>query len=305
MSNFIARIKEALVALQVNHSAARAIVKHAQTIEQATSSMFIETRGFDCDNIDITTCHHYSRNWQAVVDEARLNKINELDNKQRPKTIWLEYDNIAEANTTPGLHLSVNQQTEANISALCTLLFNNQLPITSSDLTRLLQLAEIQHVSNLCREHGETLKLHLKPFKLDDFAASAGFSTFIQQEKALEVINKIGQLDSQFFDYVYLDLSFFEQQPLSKLGIYLSNKQANNSHYLDDFQTILSALKVADNDFAALVPLLSNNEHTFVDIKIVITESELYSKLYTGVINNSAAETSAIASQLAALFKVS
>ncbi|WP_419148726.1 hypothetical protein [Pseudoalteromonas 'SMAR'] len=306
MSNFIANIEKALQALQVSHSTTHAVLKHAEGMAGSTSSVFIETTSGLPERVDITTCHHYSRDWQSLrLDPSKLERINGLDAKFRPKTIWLEHDNIASEYAKPGLHLSVNQQTVANLTSLCTTLFNSQPPIAADDFTQLLSLAEIQHLSNLYREHGETLKLHLKPFKLDDFAANAGFTAFIKQEKALEVINKIGKLEGHFFEYVYLDLSFYAQQPLHKVGIYLSNKQANNKDYLNDFQTILAALNLTDNDISALVPLLSNNEHAFVDIKIVITEHQLYSKLYTGVINNKAAETTAIASQLAALFKVS
>ena len=127
MSNFIANIEKALQALQVSHSTTHAVLKHAEGMAGSTSSVFIETTSGLPERVDITTCHHYSRDWQSLrLDPSKLERINGLDAKFRPKTIWLEHDNIASEYAKPGLHLSVNQQTVANLTSLCTTLFNSQ-----------------------------------------------------------------------------------------------------------------------------------------------------------------------------------
>lgn len=303
MSNYIKLVEKSLIALRVDNSAISKVLDKVNPIEASTSSIFIETRPLDQSKLDITTCHHFTRDWEcAGLDNLKFDLIKKLDFKYRPKTVWLEYDDIAESETSPGLHLSVNQQTMVNISELCDILFNSGTPINNEHFERLLQLAEIQHISNLHRDHDETLKLHLKPNNLSSIKLIEEFSTFITDNSCMEMVESVCQLDESYFDYIFLDLSFYNNAPLPIIGIYLSNKNKKSKNYLSDFKRILAFLELEISAVEAIFSLINNEEDVCLDIKIVITAETIYTKLYTGVINSQAVDVEEMAKKLKLVF---
>ncbi|RJE76041.1 hypothetical protein BGP78_15115 [Pseudoalteromonas sp. MSK9-3] len=302
MSLFSENTLHGLNSLNISKSTSLIIEKHIIKQESNISSIYIETRPTVSDKVDMTTCHHFSTEWAELdIDPNSLNEIQNLSHEFQPQSLWLEYDDVASKLNNPGLHLSVKKQSALNVKKLCEILFKGTQPINDDTLINILGNAQVQHISRLYRNNSPTLKIHIKP----KFKSGRMDCYFLHEHVKLKglfhILDVIKNASEDYKDYIYFDLSF-NNKPNSIAGLYLSNKEAKNTEYLNDLEKIISLLPVKKIEISKLIKLVKSNINYSLDIKVVIEKNEIYLKPYLGLIKNINVEQIRITKKLMELF---
>lgn len=299
MLNFSEKVLKGAQSLNVSNDASAAIQEHVNKFKHHISSLFIEVRPTQSARVDITTCHHFSRQWYDLnIDSSLLKGILALNYSQRPKNLWLEFDNVVEGDK-PGVHLSLNEQTSINATTLCDLLFSNSQPISAEQFEHLFSIGVIQHISNLSRAGCATLKLHIKPSVTTLNALEESVGCYITNQLFYDVI---AQIDVKYRKYLYFDLSFQDGHILPIYGLYISNKGAQSKTYTKDLSNLMSSLPVTPFDILETVALINQDDDYSLDLKIVFEGSAIYLKAYLGILNQLDVEKDHFANQLMARF---